>query len=234
MGREVSNVVLLNSRHTQIIIQISFTIILLSYFLVWLPQPAVGLSFIGLELGEWAKFIPEVSQGDIIPSRNFFYLPPVTLALMLAFWTVRWSNRHWQTWLIRGTALLISFLAFPALESLQDEPASQWILRVLFIGVVGIAILLAAYYAYRKSVPDTVPWVYFVGFGLVGALLPLWTFLAIRPIVEEILGSEVGFGVGIILNTIGNGLVVTIGLVNLSRHQLFSANKIALEHNNPN
>ena len=226
----MGSVVLLNSRHTQIVIQTCFTLILLSYFLVWLPQPAVGLSFIGQELGEWAKFIPQVHQGDITPSRSFFYLPPVTLGAMLVLWTVRWSNRRWQTWLIRGTALLIGLLALPALESFQEEPANQWILRILFVGVVAIAILLATYYASRKSVADTVPWVYFVGLGLIGALLPLWTYLAIRPIVAEILGSKVGFGVGIILNTIGNGLVVVVGLVNLSRHQPFSANKIAEEY----
>ncbi len=225
MGRMVSNVVWLNYRRTQIVIQTCFTLILLSYFLVWLPQPVVGLSFIGLELGEWAKFIPQVRQGIIIPSRSFFYLPPVTLGAMLALWTVRWSNRRWQTWLIRGTAILISLLAFPAFEALQDEPADQWILRFLFIGVVVISTLLAAYYSSKKSVPDTIPWVYFVGFGLIGFLLPLWTYLAIKPIVEEIFGSEVGFGVGIILNATGHVLIVFVGLVNLSRHSRLSANK---------
>ena len=234
MDRIVSKAALLNSRNTQILIQISFTTILLSYFLVWLPQPVAGLSFIGLELGEWAKFIPQVRQGDITPSRSFFYLPPAVLGAMLALWTAGWSNRRWQTWLVRGTALLISLLAFPAIESFQEEPAKQWIFRLLYIAFVGMAILLAAYYSSKARVPNTVPWAYFVGLGLIGAVLPLWTYLAVRPVVEEIFGSDVGFGVGIILNTIGHGIAVAVGLVYLCQIQSFSSNKLVEESKNPN
>jgi hypothetical protein len=216
---------LLFNQQSQTLIRISFTIILLGYFLVWLPQPVAGLSFIGLELGEWVKFLPQARQGEILPSRNFFYLPPVTLGAMMALWTVRWSNRRWRTWVIRGTALLISLLALPAIESFLYEPVSQWILRLLFIGVVPIAILLATTYASKESVPDTIPWVYFVGLGLIGALFPLWIYLAIRPVVGEIIGSKVGFGVGILLNILGHGLLGALGMIYLSRSKSVSSTK---------
>ncbi|GMQ78540.1 MAG: hypothetical protein BMS9Abin02_1058 [Anaerolineae bacterium] len=222
---------MLNNRQSETLIKISFTIILLGYFLVWLPQPVVGLSFIGLEIGEWVKFIPQVRQGDILPSRSFFYLPPVTLGAMMALWTARWSNRRWKTWVIRGTALLISLLALPAIESFRDEPISQWVLRLLFIVVAAIAILLATVYASRESVPYTVPWAYFVGLGLIGALLPLWIFLAIRPVAGEIIGSKVGFGVGILLNILGHGLLVALGMIHLSRSKSVSSTKFSQELN---
>ena len=225
---------MLIDQQSQTLIRISFTIILLGYFLVWLPQPVVGLSLIGLEIGEWVKFIPQVRQGDILPSRNFFYLPPVTLGAMMALWTVRWSNRWWRTWVIRGTALLIALLALPAIESFRDEPVSQWILRILFIGVVPISILLATIYASKESVPDTVPWAYFIGLGLIGALFPLWIYLAIRPVVGEIIGSKVGFGVGILLNILGHGLLGALGIINLSRSKSVSSTKFSQELNKPN
>ncbi len=222
---------LLDNRQSETVIRIGFTIILLSYFLVWLPQPVVGLSFIGLDIGEWVKFIPQVRQGEVLPSLSFFYLPPVTLGAMMALWTVRWSNRRWKTWVIRGAALFVSLLALPAIESFRDEPISQWILRLLFIAVVPIAILLATAYASKESVPDTVPWAYFLGFGLVGALLPLWTYLAIRPLAGEIIGSIVGFGAGVIINTLGHGLLAALGMIQLSRSKSVSSTKISQELN---
>jgi len=47
----------------QILIKAGFTAILLGYLLVWLPHEAAGLSFIGIELGEWVKFLPQVRSG---------------------------------------------------------------------------------------------------------------------------------------------------------------------------
>jgi hypothetical protein len=79
---------------------LAFTMILAGYLMVWLPQPVVGLSLMGLEMGEWVKFLPQVQAGSL-PDRNLFYLPPITLSLMMIIWTAGWPNRRWQTWAAR-------------------------------------------------------------------------------------------------------------------------------------
>lgn len=204
----------LTVKNTQLLIRLSFTFILLGYFLVWLPQPAAGLSFIGLEIAEWVKFIPKVQAGNFFPSRNFFYLPPTTLAMMMAMWTAGWSNNSWRTWITRALAVLISLLVFPAFESIQGEPVSQWQIRIFFIFLVGASVVLAAYYSRENSrLPESVPWSYFLVVGFIGLILPLWSYLAIRPLAEAIIGGHVGIGIGLVLNFIGHLLLVLLSLL---------------------
>ena len=70
-----------NTAWRQYFITAGFTVALAGYFMVWLPQPAAGLSFIGLDIGEWIKFLPQVQSGEAGINRNAFYLPPITLSL---------------------------------------------------------------------------------------------------------------------------------------------------------
>ena len=210
-------------RYEGIIIRLCFTMILLGYFLVWLPQPVAGLSFIGLEMGEWVKFIPEVRSGEVFPSRNFFYLPPILLGSMIAIWTAGWPNSRWQTWLTRVLAVVVGLLALPAIESFSEESPGQWLPRLAMSGFVIVVVLVATYYSSREAVPATIPWLYFIILGLLGAILPLWTYLAIKPFVEILMGARVGFGPGIWLNLLGNILLILLGisfLLRRPRHEM--------------
>jgi hypothetical protein len=210
-------------RYEGIIIRLGFTMILLGYFLVWLPQPVAGLSFIGLEMGEWVKFIPEVRSGEVFPSRNFFYLPPILLGSMIAIWTAGWPNNRGQTWLARVLAVAVGFLALPAIESFSEESPGQWLPRVAMSGFVIIVVLVATYYSSRETMPATIPWLYFIILGMLGAILPVWTYLAIKPFVEILMGAGVGIGPGIWLNLLGNILLILLGisfLLRRARHEI--------------
>ncbi len=198
------------------ILKLGFTLILLAYFLVWLPQAVVGLSFIGLDLGEWVKFLPQLRSGELSLNRNLFYLPPITLGLMLTSWTIDWPNRRWQTWVVRGIAILIACLAFPAFEVILDEQMDQWLLRILLITVVILATILAP--ILKRLLPSHTPvytWLTIIFLGLVGASWPTWAFLAIRPIVTELFGVPVGIGPGVTLNIVGHLLAAGAAIVSL-------------------
>lgn len=67
-----------------------------------MPGPVAGLQLIGLEMGEWVKFLPQVQAGQINVSRNLFYLPPILLGLLFGS-TVILATR-WPTWVVRGLA----------------------------------------------------------------------------------------------------------------------------------
>lgn len=199
----------------QIFLKVGFTIVLLGYFLVWLPHQTVGLSFIGLEMGEWTKFLPNVQQGQYLADRILFYIPPVTLSLMLVFWTIDWPNNHWKTWMMRGIAILISLLAFPPIESIRYESTDQWLVRLFLVSVVVLAVLLmplAGKLAQDRK--EMIKWLTIAVLGLLGALLPLWTYLSYRPEISSIFGSDFGIGPGLWLNTVGNLIVVAVGGIN--------------------
>jgi hypothetical protein len=187
------------------LLKVGFTAILLGYLLVWLPQPIVGLSFIGLELGEWVKFLPQVRSGEIAADRNLFYIPPIALSLMMILWTASWPNRRWRTWLMRGLALLVALLAFPAIEAIRDEPADQWLLRIgLISGVVLITLFipLLGHLPERKVV--LLSWSGICLLALAGLTLPTWAYLSFKPVISELIGQRVGIGPGVWLNIGGN------------------------------
>ncbi|MFZ0547082.1 MAG: hypothetical protein WAM60_16675, partial [Candidatus Promineifilaceae bacterium] len=76
----------MHSRRYYPLLWVGFTFILAGYLMVWLPQPVVGLSLLGVEMGEWVKFLPQIQAG-LLPDRNLFYLPPILLGLMMVVWT---------------------------------------------------------------------------------------------------------------------------------------------------
>jgi hypothetical protein len=200
------------SRRVYPLLWAAFTLMLVGYLMVWLPQPVVGLSLIGLEMGEWVKFLPEVQAGTL-PDRNLFYLPPVLLGLMMAVWTVGWPNGRWQNWIIRGLAVLVSLLAFPAVEAIRFEPSDQWLLRIGLVGLVGVTAVLSGFMA--RLPQRTLPALLLI-FALLSLFLPTWAYLAVRPVIAELLRTEVGFGPGLLLHIVGN-LLVVIAVVMLLR-----------------
>lgn len=178
---------------------VSLTAVFIGYLSVWLPGPAAGLQFLGVELGEWIKFL---GVGAV---RDLFYLPPIILGLMLAVLTMDWENGRWQTWLLRGVALLVSLLAFPALEDIMGASRSQYLLRLGLIALVGATILLAALWGQKLvALWAWLPWLLLAVLGIVGAVLPLWYYLAqVRPYLANLLGMPVGVGWGLLLYTAG-------------------------------
>ena len=187
---------------------LAFTLILAGYLMVWLPQPVVGLSLMGLEMGEWVKFLPQVQAGDL-PDRNFFYLPPITLSLMMIVWTAGWPNRRWQSWAARGLAVLVSLLAFPAVEAIRFEPADQWLLRLLLIAFV---ILTAFLTPLAHHLPPILSPLLLLVLASLGGLLPVWAYLVMRPVIAQLLRTEIGIGPGIWLTVAGQLLVVLVSL----------------------
>jgi hypothetical protein len=196
--------------------EIGFTLILVGYLMVWLPQPVAGLSFIGLEMGEWVKFLPQVRSGEIPASRNFFYLPPVVLGLMLALWTTGWPNSRWRTWVMRLVAIIVAMLAFPAVEAMLEEGLDQWLGRVLMILLVAV---VAALIPLLDRLPGDsglrVARIMILALAAAGIILPTWAYLEIRPAVAQLLEGEVGIGPGVWLNGAGF-LLVAIAAVGQS------------------
>lgn len=200
----------MSSRQGQLFL--ALTAIVVAFFMVWLPHEAAGLSFIGLEMGEEAKFLPQIQSGEILPGRSLFYVPPVSAGLMLALLSGRWPNGRWQTWAARAFAVALSWLAFPALEALGTEPA-EWLWRVLMIALVVLAAALAPLLQQRERLL----WTLLGVVALAGALLPTWVYLAVRPAFSALLQEQVGIGPGVWLNLAGQLLALRVAVWQLLR-----------------
>jgi len=165
----------------------------------------VGLQFLGVELGEWVKFL------GVGQNRDLFYLPPITLGLMLAVWTMGWPNGRWQTWAVRGLAVLVSLLAFPALEDLLGAAREQYTGRVYLIGLVLAVALLSGLVGPALAVQRPwLPWLLLALLGLAGAIAPTWMYGQIAPYVSGVIGMPVGIGWGVGLNLGGHLLVTAV------------------------
>lgn len=194
---------------------VGFTAVLVGYLAVWWPGPTAGLSFLGVEMGEWLKFF------GVGAERDYFYIPPFTLALCLVWWSLNWPNHHWSGWVVRGLALLVSLLSFPAVPDLMGEAQAQYVWRVEMIALVGAAVLLAA--ALRQWGKPTwlswLPWLLMIPTALWGGLRPLWYFQEIRPFFTQATGYEMQFGPGVWLNTAGHTLIVLVAVGQLLSHR---------------
>ena len=190
---------------------VGFTAVFIAYLMVWLPGPVAGLSFIGVEIGEWIKFM------GMGVRRNWFYLPPITLGLMLAVWTVGWANGRWQTWAMRGLAVAISLLSFPALEDLQGQASHEYLPRVeaivLVMAVAGLSGLIG-----RWPQPIRWRWLLIIFLGVVGIVMPTWVYGQVRTAVSNVLGLPIGIGIGVWLNGIGHLLITAVAWGKLRTH----------------
>lgn len=188
---------------------LAFTAIFIGYLTVWLPGPGAGLSFLGIEMGEWFKFLGLGAQ------RDFFYLPPITLGLMLIIWTITWPRQGWRAWLMRALGILISLLTFPAIEDITGPVREQYTLRVWLIALVLAAAMLSAFWQ-PQGKWQRLPWVLLALLGLIGLLLPSWIYLQVRPFASQIMGVPIGVGVGVLLNGVGHIMVVIVSLLQLA------------------
>ncbi|HSM56528.1 MAG TPA: hypothetical protein VK879_10275 [Candidatus Sulfomarinibacteraceae bacterium] len=193
----------MNERQRRALTFLGLTAIFVGYFMAWLDHSAAGLTFIGLEMGEQAKFLPQVRAGEILPGRSLFYLPPITLALLLILLSAQWPARRWQTWAVRLLAVAISLLAFPAFEAVGTE-AAEWLWRVLMIGGVLLAILLTPLIA---RLPARTLLVLTVVTALAGALLPVWPFIEVRVALAKFLPQGPAVGMGLWTTVAGHLLV---------------------------
>lgn len=199
---------MLQAERAQSLLFFALTLVLLGFFTVWLPHDAAGLSYLGLEMGEQAKFLPQVRSGEIAPGRSLFYLPPVVAGAVIILLTSRWPNRRWQTWAARAIGAGLSFLVFPAIEALGTE-AQEWLWRVLMIGAV---LLLAVAAPYLRRLADRGIWLAIGLLALLGAVLPSWVFLEVRTAFAAVLQQQPGIGIGFWLNLAGQLLLLMLSV----------------------
>jgi hypothetical protein len=201
-------------KRLHLLVFIGLTAVFAGYFAVWLPGPAAGLRLIGVEMGEWIKFL------GIGRSRDLFYLPPISLALVLVLLTVAWPYGRRQGWIMRLIAFGVSLLAFPSIEAIRFEPVGEWLVRLLLIILVLLSALITGLFTWRnrsRFTAHNMPWFVILSIALAGAVLPTWIYIDVRPTVSQAFGLPLDYGLGLWLNGIGHLFVATTALISLNR-----------------
>jgi hypothetical protein len=169
---------------------------LAGYLGPWVAHKAAALVLTGQDMGEFVKFLPDVRAGSVAVCRELFYLPLFAGALGLVL--LASSSRLAYPWPVRW---LLCLLGIPvALSMLPPAWTPQLMLTAEFRWqAVGIALCLAVILLHwlllgvRPVILDAIAAL----LAVVAAIVPVWQFLRIRPMLDEIYGQPVTVGWGL-------------------------------------
>ncbi len=171
------------------------------YYGPWLAHKTAALTLSGVDMGEFVKFLPDVSA-----VRQMFYLPPLAVVVGVAL--LACSRRLRYPWPLR-LALLI--LAVPvSLQMLPPawSPASlitpEFRLQTIALGLCWL-LLLASPLLGRLPVRIAGLLTGLLALAAVG--LTLWQFLLVKPAVDRLYGTPPPVGWGFYLCLAGLAII---------------------------
>lgn len=180
---------------------------LAGYFGPWVPHPVAGLVVIGLDLGEYVKFLPGVRSGEVVLWREGFYLPLVTVSL--AFSSAAFQPALRYRWPVR-----IGLLALAAVAALNLLPPA-WSPAVLRAPefrqqVLALAGCLAAVAVspFLALLPRMVLALGLIGLSSAALWWPVRQFLRILPGVSDLYHQALSPGWGFYLTIVGLVLMI--------------------------
>ena len=68
----------------RLLLPLGWALAAVGYFGPWIAHPTAALTLSGVDMGEFVKFLPGVLDGSLPVTRQFFYLPPWTVAVTVA------------------------------------------------------------------------------------------------------------------------------------------------------
>lgn len=158
---------------------------LVGYFAPWIDHASAGLAILGIDLGEYVKFLAPVLTGEMQIWREGFYLPLLAVSLALSLYAFRDEMRH-ALWL-RVAMLLVAGVAAlnmlpPAwspglLRTAEFRMQTLWI--VLALGALATSPLLAL-------LPRWLPPLVVMPLALGGLWFSISQFIALLPAIETL------------------------------------------------
>jgi hypothetical protein len=163
----------------------------------WIPHRTAALTVTGLELGEWAKFFPQVQGGSVRVVRELFVLPVVVVAVAAALL----ANADHRRLALRIAASVLgiglALAVLPPYPSLRDAAYRGRLILALGGALAALASMAAG------RLPRPVPRVLVAALALAGGALPLWQFARLHPLFVALYAAPVGLGWGAFLCPVG-------------------------------
>lgn len=168
----------------------------------WVAHPVAGLAILGLDLGEYVKFLPEIRSGAISLWREGFYLPLVAVSLTCSLCVFRREFAY--HWLVR--ALLIVLAVVAALNLLPPAWTPQRMLTPEFQQqaiALGICLLAMLFSPFLALLPRWLATVLIAVLTLAALVIPAWQFVQVLPGIAALYNQPLLPGWGIFVMAMG-------------------------------
>jgi hypothetical protein len=203
------------SKKRQIVLVLGLALAIVGYFGPWVDQKTAALVLTGQDMGEFVKFLPEVRAGTAPMIREFFYLPPFAAALGLILLLA--SKRLAYPLPVRAVMLVavlgLAWAMLPPVWTPQLLVTAEFRKQTV---AIAFCLLLLVVHPVLRPLPLRLTAVALIGLALLGTVLPLWQFFAIREAVNRAYGWPVPVGWGLWVTVLGF-LIVVIGAVSVGR-----------------
>lgn len=180
---------------------------MLGYFGSWVAHPVAGLAILGLDLGEYVKFVPSVTSGETTIWRVGFYLPLFVVSAMCCLLTYRKAYGY-SFWL--RLALIIMGMA-AALNALPPAWSPSVLrlpeFRVQTAGITISLILLASSPA-LAHLPRLPVYALLAGLTAAAIWLPARNFLRVLPDIAELYGHALRPAWAFYVTVVGLALLI--------------------------
>jgi hypothetical protein len=199
----------------QIVLILGLALAIVGYFAPWVDHKTAALVLTGQDMGEFVKFLPEVRTGTAPMIREFFYLPPFAAALCLI---LLMASKRWTYPLVIRAVMLLAVLGL-VWAMLPPVWTPQLLITAEFrkqTVAIAFCLLLLIVHPTLRYLPSWLTAVVVMVLALLGAVLPLWQFFAIRKVVNRAYGWPVQVGWGLWVTALGF-LIFIVGAVSARR-----------------
>lgn len=181
---------------------------LAGYFGPWVNHRVAGLVIMGLDLGEYVKFLPEVRNGQITLWREGFYLPLAAVSLTFSLSVFR--KQLGYHWLLRAFLVAVAIMA--ALNMLPPAwtpgrlvtPEFRWQTTVMIICLAAVAIS-----PFLALIPPRMSAALVLALCGLALWFPIHDFLSVLPLISGLYHHALQPGWGMVV--MACGLIVMAG-----------------------
>jgi hypothetical protein len=181
---------------------------LAGYFGPWVNHRVAGLVIMGLDLGEYVKFLPEVRNQQIVLWREGFYLPLVAVSLTFSLHVFR--PRLSYHWIMRAFMIVVASVA--ALNMLPPAWTPGKLTTPEFrLQTAAIIICLAAvaFSPFLALIPQRITMIVVVILSGFALWLPINNFLRVLPAISALYNHPLYLGWGMVV--MAGGLMLMTG-----------------------
>jgi hypothetical protein len=181
----------------------------------WVDHRVAGLAILGLDLGEYVKFLPLVRSGSTSLWREGFYLPLVAVSLALSLCTWRSDLRWRQQWL---AVTMITVQVFGAIAAALNMLPPAWTPQRMLTpefhqqtAAILVCLAAVAFGPFLALLPRLVTGVAVLLLNVAAAVVPVTQFLRVLPEIGTLYNHLLVPGWGVYLVSAGLAMLATLG-----------------------
>ena len=186
---------------------------LAGYYGPWVPHRAAGLVVVGLDLGEYVKFLPQVASGAVRLHRELFYLPLLAGSVSGALFASRRALPSWGRTLSALAAIPLALAMLPPAWNPAVLATAEFRIQVIAIAVCLLLIMPGIFLT--RHLPDRQALAIIAMLAAAAAVIPAWEFLKVRPEIEQLYTHALPLGWGWWATLLGNLSASAVALASL-------------------